>query len=166
MLAATSACKLGGQRRRAFDACGVLFQVQFHQPVQPRQDLRCSRAASFRAQQRNRLPDAVFVQQTIDLATAEQLPGFTQRLFGNFHFSLGGNGQSSARRGAHSVSRPTDLCCQLLFRFLGEPALVFGGQHLAGDGRGGLHDQPADFAFQLGEHPRMVLRGGFARPGQ
>jgi hypothetical protein len=41
------------------------------------------------AQQFNRPPDTIFVQQTVDLATAEQLPGFALRLFGNFHSGFG-----------------------------------------------------------------------------
>jgi hypothetical protein len=42
-----------------------------------------------REHERDRLPDAVFVQQTIDLATAEQLPGIVLCSFGYFHSGSG-----------------------------------------------------------------------------
>ena len=77
--------QIGGQGRRAFDARGAAFQIQFHQPVQARQNFDVT-PRFLRQHQRDRLPDAVLVQQTVDLATAEQLPGVALCLFGNFHF--------------------------------------------------------------------------------
>jgi hypothetical protein len=63
----------------------MLLQIHLHQTVQPRQNLDVA-TRLLRGQQRDRLPDAVFVQQIIYVATAEQLPGVALGLFGNFHF--------------------------------------------------------------------------------
>ena len=41
---------------------------------------------------------------------------------------------------------------QLPGRLFRQPAMVVGRQHFAGDRRRGLHDEPPDFAAQLGEH--------------
>src|ERR1035437_5275985 len=76
------------QRRRAFDVRRAAFQVQLHQPVEPRQDADVA-ARLLRDEQRHRLADAVFIPQTVDEATAEQLPGFADGLFGNFHSGFG-----------------------------------------------------------------------------
>ena len=43
--------------------------------------------------------------------------------------------------------------------------MVFHRQNPAGDLCGRLDHQPSDFAFQLRQHPRVVLRGGVARLG-
>ena len=117
-----------------------------------------------RQHQRDRLPDAVFVQQTVHLATAEQLPGVALCLFGNFHFCFW-QGASAARPADRQAALPIIYCRQLFLRFLGQPPLVVRRQNFAGDRRGRLHDQPANFTFQLGEHPLVFQRGGFARPG-
>ena len=50
--------------------------------------------------------------------------------------------------------------------FLGQAALVFRRQHLAGHRGGGLHDQTADFALEFGQHAGVVLRGGLAGFGR
>ena len=64
------------------------------------------------------------------------------------------------------------LACLVIFivttasclgRFLGQASLIFRGQNLAGDRGRGLHHQPADFAFELGQHAGVVLGGGLAR---
>jgi hypothetical protein len=70
--------QIGGQRRRAFDARGAALHIQFHQPEQARQNFEIT-ARLLREHERDRLPDAVLVQQTVDLATAEQLPGVALR---------------------------------------------------------------------------------------
>ena len=43
-------------------------------------------------------------------------------------------------------------------RFLGQTALIFRRQNLAGDGRGSLHDETPDFALQFRQHTRVILR--------
>ena len=45
----------------------------------------------------------------------------------------------------------------------GQAPLIFRRQNLAGHRGGGLHHQPADLAFELGEHAVVFLSGGFAR---
>jgi hypothetical protein len=67
----------------------VLFQIHLHQAVQTRQNLDVT-ARLFREQQRDRLSDAGFIQQSVDVAAAEQLPGVALSLFGNFHSGLVG----------------------------------------------------------------------------
>jgi hypothetical protein len=56
--------------------------------MQPRQYFHVA-ARFLRGQQRNRLPDAVFVHQIIDVTAAKELPGVALCLFGNFHFCFG-----------------------------------------------------------------------------
>jgi hypothetical protein len=60
--------------------------------VQARQNFNVA-ARLFFGQQRDCLPDAIFVQQIILLATAEQLPGVALCLFGNFHCKINAKAQ-------------------------------------------------------------------------
>src|SRR5258706_5647120 len=46
--------------------------------------------------------------------------------------------------------------------FFGNPALIVCGEDLAGYSGRGLHNQSADFAFQFGEHSRVILGGSLA----
>src|ERR1017187_2266784 len=81
--------QIGGQGRRAFDVRSATLQIQFHQPEQARQNFDVT-ARLLCQHERDRLPDAVLIQQTIDLATAEQLPRVALCPFGYFHFPIFG----------------------------------------------------------------------------
>jgi hypothetical protein len=54
---------------------------------------------------------------------------------------------------------------QLFRGFVCQTLLVVGGQHFAGDGCSGLHDQASNFAFQFGQHAGVIRSSGFARFG-
>src|SRR5690242_4537142 len=53
--------------------------------------------------------------------------------------------------------------CQLPGSLLGKPALIFACQDLSGYRGGGLHNQMAHFAFELGQHQIVVLLGCLSR---
>src|ERR1041385_1235864 len=60
------------------------------------------------------------------------------------------------------ISANSSDSTDLLRRFFRQTFLVVSGQDLAGDGRGGLHHEPADFAFEFDQHASMIGGGGFA----
>src|SRR6266850_6120049 len=72
------------------------------------------------------------------------------------------------RRNSCSASRFARLLIFMGLRrnsprgLLGESALIFRRQNLAGHRGGRLHHQPTDLALELGEHAVMVSGGGFA----
>jgi len=86
------------------------------------------------------VPDAVLVEPAVHPAKAEQL---SASRFARLLIFMG------LRRNS-----PRGL--------LGESALIFRRQNLAGHRGGRLHHQPTDLALELGEHAVMVSGGGFA----
>ena len=64
-------------------------------------------------------------------------------------------------RRLHRTS-PVPVMLRAGSRLLRQPALILGGQDLAGDRRGRLHHQPSDLALELGDHPLAIALGGFA----
>ena len=140
--ASTLAAQVRRQRRGALDdgACGGRGRA--HQPLEVRQDRQAARGASLRRRARTTCRRSALVQQAVDQADAEQAPGLAPGLFGRLHRDLARDSPSG----------------ELPRRFLGQAPLIFRRQDLAGDRRGGLHDQPADLALELGQHAGVVLR--------
>ena len=134
------------QRRGAFDGGRVPGAVEFHQPPKLRKDV-----------------EAVTVSGFADSLAPPAAPGLRPAI------RPPDKGETVAWRrawlvGFVSSQVPPGITStgQLPGRFLGQTLLIFGRQDLAGDRRGGLHNQPADFALQFGQHAVVVPLGGLA----